>query len=354
MRIGEAVFERRTLTVGEGSSDVVAGDLDGDGHVDLVVSTGERHLAVFRGDGRGGMTSLGRIPAGENPEGMALADVDGNGTVDIVAANHETDYLTILSGDGSGGFRPAANSPLRIGARPHPHAVRAADLDGDGHVDLVVDHRAGEGLLLLRGTGGGAFTSPGTLVPAGGDPYRGMAVGDLNGDGRPDLVTPNPASVGILLNADPARLAFTLAPPLGAEAPFAVELADVNGDGRLNVVAALDEGSSRVDVHLGDGRGGFRAAAGSPFTAAPGGKKAASGDVDGDGVQDVVITSYQSREVLVLLGGASIRTARLAGGTHPWGVAAADLNRDGKADLVIVDAASAQVTVYLSLAADAG
>jgi hypothetical protein len=104
-------------------------------------------------------------------------------------------------------------------------------------------------------------------------------------------------------------------------------------------------------VHLfrGDGQGGFRPAEGSPFQLAAGGKKIAIGDFNGDGVQDAAVTSFQSSEVLVLIGGSdSIRTARLPGGKNPWGLVAADLNRDGNDDLVILDAANPRATVYLS------
>lgn len=326
---------------------LAAGDLDGDGHADLVAA---RHqLVLFYGDGTGRLERRAALPAGENPSGVALADLDEDGAVDMAVANHETYHLTVLLGDGTGAFAPTPASPVRINVAPHPHVVRAADLDGDGHLDLIVDHRQGEGLLVLRGHGDGTFATPGTLVGVGGDPYLGMAVGDLDGDGRLDLVTPNPREVGIRLGEDPARLAFRNGPAVAADTPFGVALADFNGDGRLDLVSASGEGSARVQFFWGDGLGGFVEADGSPLRLATGGKSIAVGDFNGDGIPDAVVTSYRSSDVLVVLGGAgALRTATLPAGEHPWAIAAADLNEDGIDDLVIADDANSRATVYLS------
>ncbi|MDX1524297.1 MAG: VCBS repeat-containing protein [Anaerolineae bacterium] len=328
---------------------IAAADFDNDGHQDLV-GAAEPQLIIFRGDGQGGLADFERVPGGKQPNDFALTDLDGDGDVDIVVANHDTDYLTILLGDGRGAFAPASNSPLRIDVRPHPHAVRAADLDGDGYVELIVDHREGEGLLILRGLGDGRLETPGTLIVGSGDPYLGMAVGDLNGDGKLDLVTPNPGDVGVLLNTSDTEIAFTLAAPVSAESPFAVALGDFNGDGRLDLLTASGEGSPLVELFWGNGRGGFEEADGSPFHLAPGGKQMAVGDFNGDGLADAAVVSYQATDVLLLLGGRdAIQLDSLPGGEHPWGLAVADLNEDGKDDLVIADDAGPQTTVYLSI-----
>jgi hypothetical protein len=347
VEVGGHRFVARSIAV-EGA-EVTAGDFDGDGHQDLV-SAGEEELTIFHGNGAGDLTPFSRVPGGEHPVDFALADVDGDGDTDIVVANHDTDYLTILLGDGLGAFQPAPASPLHIDVRPHPHAVRAADLDSDGRVDLVVDHREGEGLLILKGLGGGRYESRGTLVSVGGDPYRGMAIGDIDGDGDLDLLTPNPREVGILLNASDDRISFTPLAPVAAAAPFAVDVGDLNGDGLLDLIAASDERSPLVELFLGDGRGGFAEADGSPIRMAPGGKKIAVGDFDGDGVQDAAVSSYMSSDVLIILGGRrSIRTGYVSGGAAPWGLSAADFNEDGKDDLVIGDAEASRAIVYLSL-----
>lgn len=349
IQVGGVEFVPHTLEVGKGESQVISADLDNDGHYDLVVTNGsDNELVVFRGNERGRLARHASLPAGQNPDGLAAADIDGDGIVDLVVANHETSYLSLLIGDGRGGFRPAKNSPLTIDVSPHPHTVHAEDMDGDNQVDLIVDHRAGHGVLILKGLGKGAFEVPGTVVEVGGDPYRGMAVGDVNSDGRFDLITPNPADVGVLLSSGTSGMGFAAPTALKAAAPFAVELADFDGDGDLDVIAATDDGASHVEIFLGDGRGEFLATEKSTFRIAAGAKSIAVGDINGDGLQDAMVSSWNS-DVLILLGGrAGFQTDRLHGVDTPWGLAIVDLNGDGKGDLVIADGVQSAATVYLS------
>lgn len=345
-QVADIPFVRKIASVEEGQKEAVAGDLNGDADPDVLIAV-EDHVTILRGDGTGHLDVTGEFPAGPNPAGPALADLDGDGSVDVAVANHETTQLTLLRGTGTGKLEPFSNSPLAIDVDPHPHAVRAADLDGNGSPDLIVDHRAEEGLLLLRGRGDGTFASTGTVVNAGGDPYRGMAVGDLNEDGRVDLVTPNPTSVGLLLSTQESALAYGRHSIDTKAGPFAADLGDLNGDGLLDVIAALDEGSSLVQVFLGDGGGRFREAENSPFRLAAGGKMIAGGDFNGD----AAVTGWNASEVLLLLGGAdSIRTAALPVEGNAWGPAAADLNGDGIDDLVIPDGESDRVVTFVSRA----
>ena len=327
---------------------MAAADFDNDGDMDLV-GAGEPRLTIFLNDGTGLLTEFSQVPGGLQPDHFALADLDEDGDIDIAIANHDTDHLTILLGDGQGAFQVAPYSPLRIDVSPHPHVVRAADFDLDGHLDLVVDHRAGEAVLILPGLGDGEFEIPGTLVGVGGDPYRGMAVGDINNDGLPDLLTPNPSEVGVLVNTSQRQIVLTQASSVAVPAPFAVELGDFNGDGILDLIAGSNEGSSLVSIYLGDGQVDFQEAAGSPLYFAPGGKHIVVGDFNGDSIADAAIASYQNSDVMVLLGGeGGVRTGYLPGGEHPWGLAAADFNGDGADDLVIADDGAKRAAIYLS------
>lgn len=352
--IGNVAFVPKRFEVGAGEKAFAFGDFNQDDHQDLIVTdSSKHHLVVFLGDGEGKLKSTARFPAGRNPTDVTVADIDADGKIDLVVANHETSYLTLLLGDGRGGFSQASNSPLSIDVDPHPHSVMVQDIDGDRHVDLIVDHRAGRGLLIIKGLGKGAFDTPGAVVDMGGDPYLGMAIGDVNGDGRIDLATPNPDEVGIALNTSSEDMTFALVEPVAAASPFAIALADLDADGILDLVVASDGAATTIKIFKGDGRGGF-AELGPPLRMAGGAKSIAVGDINGDGVDDTLVTSWSSDALVILGGSASLETVRipLGGIENPWGLAISDINEDGMDDFVIADGVRPVANVYLSRSSD--
>ncbi|MFK8053434.1 MAG: FG-GAP repeat domain-containing protein [Woeseiaceae bacterium] len=351
VRIDRIDFVPHTLEAGDGESRVVSADLDNDGDHDLIVSSGSDHsVTVFLQEKDEQLTSLGSFPAGQNPDWLSAADINGDSFVDLVVANHETTYLSLLLGDGHGNLKLAYNSPLQIDVSPHPHAVAVRDLDADGHADIVVDHRTGHGVLVLKGLGRGAFKTPGTIVDVGGDPYLGMAIGDVNNDGRLDIVTPNPDGIGVILNTGLRDIGFAKPSRLVMPSPFAVGLTDLNGDGDLDLIAASDGRQTRAEIMLGNGQGEFQSANNWVFPVSAGAKTIAVGDINGDGISDAAISSWNS-DVLIILGSVNeFQTVRLKYTGTPWGLAIADLNDDGKGDLVISDGIQPKVTVYFSQA----
>jgi hypothetical protein len=342
----EAPPVRRTVLEVDGPTDVALGDLDGDGHTDAVVAAAGLH--VLLGDGTGSLRQVGTVDDIANPNGIALGDANGDGVPDIGVANHDTEHVTVLLGDGAGGFDLAPGSPLVAGVEPHPHAVLWADLDGDGHQDLLVDHRNGHAVLALRGVGDGSFERPGIAIPVGGDPYRGMALADVDGDGRADLLTPNEREVAVRLAAsggDGGDFAFVEAPSVAVPGPFSIGVVDLNADGALDLVTA-SERDGFVRLFPGDGAGGFGPATDSVRIVPSEGVALATGDVNGDGVGDAVVTSYTSPTVVVMLGGATIGRATFEASRNPWGLDVADVDGDGRADAVVADEGAGRVYLF--------
>ncbi|HEU4395289.1 MAG TPA: VCBS repeat-containing protein, partial [Planctomycetota bacterium] len=244
---------------------------------------------------------------------VRLADLDGDGRLDLLVANGRRGNATLLAGDGRGGFGPARSFPLLGPAEPGRFSLSTGDVDGDGHLDLVVARSAdadpGAGSLwTLRGDGKGGFGERlGAVQPV--LPRPGLeALADADGDGDLDVVLSHGgrSALSVLLHRGGGVFEPATGSPYDPGAPaFATVVSDVDGDGRADLVVATVFGhapfASRVAVLLGDGRG-FAPAPGSPFIAGPGAYRVAVGDVDGDGRADLAASCFEGDGVTLLLG----------------------------------------------------
>jgi len=348
------------FAAGKGPGSLALADLNGDGRLDLVVANDESgDVTVLLGDGKGDFVAASGspFPAGKSPNDIAIADFDGDGKPDLAFPNHDTSHVTVLLGDGRGGFRPAAGSPVTVQSRPHPHGIAAADFDGDGHADFAVESWANDQIEVVFGTGGGRFRTPGRLFGVGKMPYQKLRAADLNGDGAPDVVTTNFEGGNVTVLLGDGKGGFREAPgspfPAGAS-PFSLAIADVDRDGHLDLVVANFSGqggnTSRdaVNVLLGDGRGGFRPMKGSPFATGANPVGVAVGDVNGDGWPDVVTANTSGGDVTVLLGdgrGSFRPGLRTPAGKEPYRVAVGDVDGDGRAEIFVANHGSAGVTM---------
>ena len=347
-------FAVTTLQTGDGESAVCIGDFDEDDRLDIVIAAEDHdRLTLLRGDGAGGFSGKVTVAAGENPTFVAQGHLDDDTHLDLIVANHETDYLTFMSGDGAGGFSAPIGPRISVDVVPHPHVVRVADLNGDSKADLVVDSRDNAGVYALAGDGMGRFATPGTSIEVGGTPYLGFALGDLDGDGLPDLVTPNRDTVSVLHNASESKtgIAFHRRQRLSFPSPFAVELADLDGDGQLDLIVASETGTDNIGIFLGNASGEFKAEADTKLTVASGPKLLAVGDFDGDRRSDVVVTAWRSDIHIVSANDSGFMKTALPLGKleAPWNTATGDLNGDGRADIVVTDGDGTVMNVYLSL-----
>jgi hypothetical protein len=354
----------RRFAVGRSPGSVAIADFNGDGKLDIVTANEESgDASVLLGDGKGGFSPApgSPFPAGHRPNDLAVGDFNRDGRLDLAFANHETQHLTVLLGDGRGGFAPAPHSPLTVAVKPHPHGIATGDFNGDGNLDLVTDSWAEDRLELLFGDGRGGFATPGAYVAVGKHPYQRVRVADLNGDGKADIVSTNLDGDNVTILLGDGRGGFRQPPgspfPCG-DSPFNVAIGDVNGDG-IPDLAIVNSPSSTSDrsgrdgltILIGDGRGGFKTMPGSPFATAQRPNMVAIGDLDGDGVADVVVSNPDSDTITIFLmsrNGAVKSRSTLTVPGHPKGLAIRDLNGDGKADIVVTNGATNTVTVILS------
>jgi hypothetical protein len=284
------------------------GDVNGDRVPDLVVRRSERDVVdVYFGDAKGGFTLAAGSPFTAGPAvdsltkpGLELLDLDQDGDLDIVLTNGRRNALPTLLGDGRGTFSRGPTTTL--GPEPNLYSFAFGDVDGDGRIDAIVARSPQSSdpdrIVVRRGDGRGGF--PDTLgtpmsVPPGS---RLVNLADVDGDRRLDMVlSGEDGRLRFLLNAGSG--AFTPASAtydVGAQA-YAVVVADVNGDARSDLIAAT---VNSVTVLLGSAKG-FAPATGSPYRAGPGAYNAVVADINGDRRPDIVASSFESDAVTVLL-----------------------------------------------------
>ena len=293
-------------SVGLTARGLVAGDLDGDGAADLVVaSASTNHVVVVRGDG-----TARAYPAGVAPFQVAVADLNGDGHPDVAVADESNadafagrGEVSVLFGDGHGALVPSTT----LRADTNPSDVAAADLDGDGRLDLAVLNWGSRNVALFRNRGAatpaaqrpassGLFDDARTF-PYGGAPAYALAIGDVSGDGRPDLVIGDAQGVVHLLIND-GKAQFTAAPSLQAAAGLrSLVLVDLDRDGRLDIATA-NTGDDSVSIFRQVAGGSWSAAQRVPVGSHPRTVRAA--DLDADGRMDLVVTNGGSNDVSVL------------------------------------------------------
>jgi hypothetical protein len=359
-----AATSNSRFAVGTAPGIVEIADVNGDGKLDIIVANEQSNdVTILLGDGKGGFTQAkgSPFPAGHAPNDIAIGDFNRDAKLDLAFANHEQKYLTVLLGDGEGGFTPAPNSPFAVDVKPHTHGVAAGDLNGDGNSDLVTDSWQTDQVEVLFCDGKGGFRTPGTFFPVGKHPYQRARVADVNGDGKADIITSNLEgdNVTVLLGDGKGGFKPSAGSPFPCgDSPFNFAVGDVNGDGKpdLAIVNSPSSTSDRrgkdgLTVLLGDGAGGFKMMAGSPFATGKIPNLAAIGDVNGDGINDIAVSSPDGNNITLFLMSnkgtvASSSTITVSG--HPKGLAIRDLNGDGKADIVVANNSDNTVTVMLS------
>jgi hypothetical protein len=308
-------------------------------------------------------------------EGMVAADFNGDGRPDLAVTNVNTGTVSVLlNTTPAGSTTPSYATQQTFTVVGLPLSLAVGDFNGDGRPDLVVTNSNGKTVsVLLNTTPAGAATP--TFAPqqtfAVGTQAIGVVVADFNGDGRPDLAVTNSVdnTVSVLLNTTPAGAGTpTFAPQQTfavGNSPFGVTAADFNGDGRPDLVVTnngLSGTPGTVSVLLNTTPPGSSTVSFAPqqtFAVGNFPQTVAAADVNGDGRPDLAVANFDDGTVSVLLNttaaGAGTPTfapqQTFAVGSHPFGVATADLDGDGRPDLAVANNEDRTVSVLLTTTA---
>nr|WP_298100162.1 FG-GAP-like repeat-containing protein [uncultured Shinella sp.] len=329
----EALFSfAEPVTVSEniGGTDLQLVDMNGDGKLDFV-SLSANYVNVLFGNGDGSFATDGGTGVGMQPIGMAVGDLNGDGKLDVVTGSYSNKSVSVRLGDGAGGFTSVADTSL---GTETPMSVTLADVNGDGKLDLLVG--VNKAVSVRLGDGAGGFLSA-TTVSLSHD-ITSVAVADVNGDGKLDLVASTSSGlsthrIAVRLGDGTGNFSGSTQFNLGTAAR-SVKLADVNGDGKLDLLT-VNYNSSTVSVRLGDGDGNFTGSTDIVVGSGPLGIVVA--DLNGDGKLDLLTANGLSDSVSVRLGDGA---GNFTGTTeitisNIQSVSAADVNGDGKLDILV-------------------
>lgn len=344
------------LKLGSPPQDIAVADLNKDGKLDIATCNVGDTLTILLGDGRGGFTPAAGSPLKAAAHLVAVGDVNNDRNPDLALTHHDSFGVEILLGAGDGRFSPAPGSPFAAhqGTKPHNHGLALNDLNSDGNLDVTTSNQDDNSVSVLLGNGRGGFApAAGSPFAVGRSPYP-HAVGDVNKDGNPDIAVPNVGGDSVTVLLGDGRGSFRAAassPYTVSGRPYYVAIGDISGDGNPDLITTHDD-INLVTTLLGDGRGGFATAPGSPFDVGRRAYELVVANVTGDGRMEVVVGTESSDSVAVLVGNERGGFTHAAGSPYRAGsnprVAVGDVSGDGKADIITANQGSGDISVLLS------
>jgi FG-GAP-like repeat/FG-GAP repeat len=333
----------KTFSLGTGASgaaSIAAGDLNGDGLLDLITANAStNNISVLLGDGKGDFGPAKLFAVGGQPKSIALADFNRDGKLDVVTANYSSGTISVLFGNGDGTFQPQ----VTLTAGTQTISVATGDMNNDGIPDIVVTNTQSENTDTFLSNGDGTFQPTKQFVFNNG--YAGMtkiALGDMNQDGILDVVGIYGYGQGFQVwigNGDGTFVDWSNSSSYGTIAyPQGLALGDFSGDGKLDVATSLYE-DNLIGVSVNDGNGNFSHAFGSPAPPAP--ILLTVADLNGDSKLDEISTGLTSPVINVALGQGNryfTPSVRYNVGTPPTAAVVGNFNNDKRPDIAFTTA----------------
>lgn len=342
-----------TYVTGAGSNPqfVAETDVNSDGRLDIIVANSVTGIGVFLNNGSGVFTAQTIYPNSNWSMSVAAVDVNNDGKPDIIVANNLASNVGVLLNTGSGTFTNQTIYPT--GSNSKPFCLVAIDINSDGKPDIVVSNNYDNNIGVFLNTGNGTFANQ-TIYPTDSSP-KSIAAADVNGDGKPDIIVANynASNIGVLLNTGLGTFTNQTTYSTGAGSyTCSVAIADFNGDSKPDIIVA-NYVTNNIGVFLNTGTGTFFAQTTYSTGSGSGPFSVAAADINSDGRTDIIVANYNTNNVGVFLntgvGTFSNQTTYSTGpGSGPAYVAAADINGDSKLDLIVTNYAAGNIGVFLS------
>ncbi|WP_304065242.1 FG-GAP-like repeat-containing protein [Pedobacter glucosidilyticus] len=338
---------------------VANGDIDGDGKPDLaIVNSGSNTVSILLNTGSSGTVSFASkvdFTTSSSPYSVAIGDIDGDGKPDLAIASFNNGTVGVLRNTGSIGVL-SFSSIVNFTAGINPVAVAVGDIDGDGKPDLAVCNSSSSTVSVIRNTSSNSTLSFASKIDfATGTNPNSVAIGDMDGDNKPDLTTANSHSntVSVIRNTSSIGVVSfdSKVDFVTNTRPSSVSISDIDGDGKLDLAVA-NGSAGTVGVLRNTGSIGIVSFASkvdfatvtSPFSVN-------IGDIDGDGKPDLAATNFNDNSVSVLRNTSSSGIVSFASkvdittGTNPYSVAIGDLDGDGKPDMAVTNFGSNSIAI---------
>jgi hypothetical protein len=339
-------------------------DFNNDGKPDIAVvcfgdpSVGDNGgVSILLGNRDGTFQPATNLIAGKSPTRIATGDFNNDGNSDLLvvragdASVSDNGDATIFLGNGDGTFRPGQ---VLIPGK-NPSAVAVSDLNGDHKLDLIFANSTDNSVTILVGNGDATFQSPVAYAVAVGGSPSSISVTDVNQDGRSDLAVFWGLSVDFFFGKGDGTFQNGPSVSPGCCLRSFVAIGDFNGDGRVDLIdrgCSISQPTCTISLWLGNGDGTFQTANAISDVSGAG---PVAADVNGDSNLDLIGTSSDHTQLVILLGngdGTFQQAVTFPAGTNPAISALADLDGDKAPDMIAINASSNSVSVLLNTGTD--
>lgn len=306
------------------------------------------------------MISFTARPRLQTPLGtrsLVLGDWNGDKKIDLATANETANSVSVRMGSGDGDFSGGMDYSFTAGTgtATNPFSITSGDINGDGVPDLITPNLNSNNVSVLLGSANGMFQAQASSSGGGnvGNLPQATVVGDFNADGSPDVVSLafNSGRLTLLVGNKTSQFATGITTSTQTS-PWSVAIGDFNKDGKPDVVVPRISNTTNISVFLGTGMQAAPFQAAANYTAGTNPYWVATGDWNGDGNLDIAAANTMSNNVTLLIGSASgmmtVSGTMLGVGMRPEHIATADFNNDGLPDLVTANTVDNNISLLLA------